>query len=245
MAWFRAFLCDVHESDPGRVPQAPPSLSQPWDWYTPEEKELANRISQIDSEIERLTKVGGQLQTELTAEGERAAKGIRRALWADGDELIAAVGKILADLGFAVRDMDAELTEGEPKREDLRLEHQSLRGWQAIVEVKGYTRGTKTNDARQIREHRDRYIEEEGRSPDLTVWLANSFRRMDPSSRPATDQNVKDAAEAIGAVHVLSTDLYRQWALVAAGSLDAETVVQSLVNADPGLWTPPDLGTDT
>ena len=108
-----------------------------------------------------------------------------------------------------------------------------------MVEVKGYPSGTRTNDARQIREHRDRYIGEEGRPPDLTMWLSNSYRTMEPSSRPAPDQNVKDAAEAIGTVHVLASDLYRQWALVAAGSLDAETGVQSLVNAEPGLWAPP------
>ena len=180
-----------------------------------------------------------QLQTELTAEGEIAETGIRRALWADGDDLIAVVRDMLTDLGFAVRDMDAELRQDEPKREDLRLALQGAPGWQAMVEVKGYTSGTRTNDARQIREHRDRYIEGEGRRPDLTIWLANPYRRMDPSSRPAPDQNVKDAAETIDAVHVLAPDLYRTWALVKAGGLDAETVIQSLVNANPGLWTSP------
>ncbi len=104
--------------------------------------------------------------------------------------------------------MDAELTEGEPKREDLRLALKDEPGWQAMVEVKGYSSGTKTNDNRQIREHRERYILEEGRLPDLTVWLANPYRRMDPSTRPAPDQNVKDAAVAVDAVHVLATDLY-------------------------------------
>ena len=146
---------------------------------------------------------------------------------------------MLTGLGFKVRDMDAELSQDQQKREDLRLTRRDDPKWQAIVEVKGYPSGTRTNDIRQIREHRELYIKEKGRYPDLTVWLANSYRTTDPSSRPAPDQNVKDAAENIGAVHVLSSDLYRQWALVAAGSLDAETVVQSLVNADPGLWTPP------
>ena len=239
VAWFRAFLCDLHESDPFRVPQAPPRLSQPSDWYTPQEKVLADRISKIESEFERLSDERDQLQTRLAAEGESADRGIRRVLWADGDDLIAAVQDMLTDLGFTVRDMDAELRQDQQKREDLRLTLQGDPRWQAIVEVKGYTSGTKTNDARQIREHRDHYIREEGRSPDLTVWLSNSYRTMDPSSRPAPDQNVKDAAEAIGTVHVLASDLYRQWALVAAGSLDAETVIQSLVNADPGLWAPP------
>ena len=239
MAWFRAFLFELHESDPVRVPQAPPRLSQPSDWYTPQERVVSDRISQIESEFERLSNERDQLQMKLAAEGERADRGIRRALWADGDDLLAAVREVLNDLGFAVRDMDAELRQDEPKREDLRLTLRDDPGWQAMVEVKGYTSGTRTNDARQIREHHDRYIEDEDRRPDLTIWLANPYRRMDPSSRPAPDQNVKDAAENTGAVHVLAPDLYRTWALVKAGGLDAETVIQSLVNANPGLWTPP------
>ena len=239
VAWFRAFLCELHESDPSRVPQAPPRLNQPSDWYTPQERALADQISQIESEVERLSTERDRLQDELAAEGESAEKGIRRVLWADGDDLVAAVQDILANLGFVVRDMDAELKQGEPKREDLRLTRQGVPGWEAIVEVKGYSSGTRTNDARQIREHRDRYIREEGRPPDLTVWLSNPYRDVEPSSRPATDNNVKDAAVAGGFVHALGSDLYRQWAIVAAGNLDAETVVQSLVNADPGLWTPP------
>ena len=72
--------------------------------------------------------------------------------------------------------MDAGLRQDEPRREDLRLTLQGVPGWQAIVEVKGYPSGTKTNDARQIRDHRDHYIEEEGRAPDLTVWLSNPYR---------------------------------------------------------------------
>ncbi len=33
-AWFRAFLSDIHDCDPDRVPVAPPRLSQPSDWHT-------------------------------------------------------------------------------------------------------------------------------------------------------------------------------------------------------------------
>ena len=241
-AWFRAFLFEVHHSDRDRVPHAPPRLSQPEDWYTPQEMALADRISHIESDIARLNDERDQLHTELAAEEERADNGIRRILWADGDDLVAAAGQVLSKLGFKVRDMDADVSQGEPKREDLRLTRQDLPGWQAIVEVKGYTNGTKTTDARQIREHRDHYTAEERRTPDLTVWLANPFRTLDPSSRPAPDQNVEAAAEIVSAVHVQASDLYRQWTLVAAGRLEAETVAQSLVNAPPGLWTPPASG---
>ena len=238
-AWFRAFLTDIHESDPSRVPQAPPRFSQPSDWYTPEERALADRMSEIESEFERLSNERDQLQVVLSAEREKADRGIRRALWTDADDLVAAIKDMLSDLGFKVQDMDAELKENEPKREDLRLTLQDSPGWEAIVEVKGYPSGTKTNDGHQIRSHRDRYIKEKLRSPDLTIWLANEYRMMDPSSRPAPDQNVKNVAELVGAVHVLASDLYRQWTLVATGRFDKEIVIKSLVNAAPGLWLPP------
>ena len=239
VAWFRAFLCDLHEADPVRVPHAPPRLSQPSDWYTPEERVLATRKSHVESEVQRLNNELNELQAELADEGQRADNGIRRVLWADGDELVGAVGEIFSDLGFKVRDMDAELVQGKPKREDLRLTLPSMASWQAIVEVKGYMSGTRTNDSRQIREHRDSYNTEEGRVPDITIWLSNPYRTTDPSARPAPGQNVEDSAENIGAVYVSASDLYQQWALVAAGRTHAGTIVKSLVDADPGLWTPP------
>ena len=245
VAWFSAFLCDLNVVDPSRVPQAPPRLSQPSDWYTPEEREFADRLVQVASEAERLDQERYRLQVQLADERQRADNGIRRALWADGDDLVSAAKEMLSRLGFTVRDMDAELTQGEPRREDLRLTLNGVSRWQAIVEVKGYTSGTKTNDARQIREHRDRYVIEEGRNPELTVWLSNTYRATDPSLRPALDKNVEEQAANVGAVHVLATDLYQQWALVAEGRIDAGTVVKSLVNADPGLWTPPVSGSST
>ena len=82
--WFVAFLSELHELDPARVPHAPPRLSKPSDWYTPQERDLADRIAAVDAELERLNAERDQHETELAAEGERAAKGIRRAIWADG-----------------------------------------------------------------------------------------------------------------------------------------------------------------
>ena len=131
------------------------------------------------------------------------------------------------------------MTQGEPKREDLRLTLDGNLDWEAIVEVKGYTSGTKTNDSRQVREHRDRYCREEKRLPDLTVWLCNPYRAIDPSSRPAPDPNVREAASNVGAVYVQAADLYRQWTSVASGKLDPKDVRESLANAPPGLWMPP------
>ena len=93
--------------------------------------------------------------------------------------------------------MDEELEPNKPKREDLRLTLKGKPDWEALVEVKGYTNGTRSNDSRQIREHREKYTAEKGQTPDLTVWLANPFRARDPSHRPDPDNNVRDAAAII------------------------------------------------
>lgn len=236
--WFRAFLTDIHEVDPFSVPQVPPRLSVPLDWHTPQEGVLAERISAIDLESERLANERRTVEDELAAESERADAGIRRAISEDGDELVEAVSEILSDLGFDVRNMDADRQPNEAKREDLRLTLDYQPDWEAIVEVKGYTNGTKTNDKRQIREYRESYILEKGRFPNLTIWLANPFRETDPSSRTAPVVREEKAAADIGAVHVLSTDLYKQWALVKSGKLDASDVVQRLMDAEPGLLQP-------
>ena len=242
-AWFRAFLADIHKLDPDRVPQAPPRLGNPSDWYTPEERALAKRIEKIADEVEQLKAEQEQTQGELATASEKADAGIRRCIWADGDGLVASVGDILEELGFIVRHMDEENEQEDPKREDLRLTLADRPEWEAIAEVKGYTKGTRTNDSRQIREHRERYIGEEGRAPDLTLWIANTHRIIDPSSRPAPNSNVGEAAANIGAVYVLATDLYRLWALVA-GSLKKAQAVQQLIDAALGLWSPPALDAD-
>ena len=133
--------------------------------------------------------------------------------------------------------MDPERQEGEPKREDLRLTLAERSGWEALAEIKGYKGGTRTNDGRQIREHRDRYIAEEGRAPELTLWIANTHRHIDPSSRTPPDNNVGESVANIGAVHALTTDLYKLWTLVATGRLEKAQAVQQLIDATPGLWS--------
>ena len=237
-AWFGAFLSHVHEIDPQRVPQSPPRFSSLSDWYTPEERALAMQVEEIQHEIERLNVERQHLQAQLEEEGEKADKGIRQAIFGDVEELVAAVSRVFSDLGFDVRDMDADLEPNEPRREDLRLTLASRPNWEAIVEVKGYTNGVRTNDARQVREHRDKYIAENRRPPDLTLWLTNPFRQTDPPSRPQPGRNVGEAARNVGAIHVLSTDLYKAWTLVKTGEQKAEEAMLELVAASPGLWVP-------
>ena len=116
-AWFAAFLSDIHETDSERVPHPPPRRSNAADWHTPESA-LAAAVAAIDDKIERLGDERDRRRTELAAEEERSNKGIRRAVLADGDDLVEAVAEILDDLGFTVRRMDAGRDQGEPKHED-------------------------------------------------------------------------------------------------------------------------------
>lgn len=237
-AWFRSFLVDIHQIDPSRVPNPPPQLGNPEDWYTPRERKLAERIDVVESKLTSLRGELDQLNSELAEAIDEEDDRIRRVIWTQGDNLVNAVEEILSGLGFGVRNMDSESEVGKAKREDLRLYVESDPNWTAIVEVKSYSGGTKTNDSRQIREHRDRFIAEEGRPPDKTLWVTNPHREIDPSSRPAADSNVADSAANVAAVHVMTTDLYKQWALVANGKLEASAVVEGIQNASPGIWAP-------
>lgn len=237
--WFRAFLFDIHGIDPDRVPSPPSRLGNPSDWYTPKERELGDMIEQNAAHAKELAAEQERLETELAAESENANRGVRQILWAHGDGLESAVEQILNDLGFGVQNMDSGLRPEEPKREDLRLTFDGHPGWEAIVEIKGYTAGIKTNDARQIREHREHYLSENGQLPDLTLWIVNPYSKDDPPARPTADSNVSSSAELVGAVCVQSTDLYQLWMRVAHGDLAAADAAQQLVDAAPGLWTLP------
>lgn len=240
-AWFRAFLTEVHKFDSERVPHAPPRLATPADWYTPDERRVDEQLRNNKAERDRLEQEAADLEAKLLREAEKADAGPRQAIWADGEELATAIADILRSFGFTVTDMDALIPAGAQKREDLRLGHTGLGNWEALVEVKGYSGGTRTNDSSQIVRFQKRYIEEESRQPDLTLWITNAHRHLDPSARPRRADAMRQAAADIDAVHVQATDLYRLWAQVADNRLDPTDVLNELRNATPGLWEPSSL----
>ena len=235
-ARIRAFLTDISEFDPQRVPEPPARLSDPTLWNTASEDAIARTISEIDREQARLDSERRRLEQELATEARRADATVRRTIWEDGDELVDAVSEVLDEIGFTVEEMDEAKQAHEAKHEDLRLTFAARPGWQAIVEVKGYTKGIRTKDAQQVRMHKERCNRETRRDPDLTIWLVNPWRQMDPSDRTSPDRNVHDTAEIVGAVCVLTTDLYRLWKSLKAGDIAQDDVVGLLVEAEAGLW---------
>ena len=231
--WFRAFLSDIHHVDRTRVPYALPRLLKPEDWYTPEENALAQQITDLRSQITQLEGELEQLEADLKSETRTADTGIRGVLWADGDDLEAGVGELLTRCGFKVEYMDAQFERQDNRCEDLRLTVDDRPGWEAIVEVKGYVKGTQGGDTRQIREQRENYArEKKGKFSDSTLWIANPFRLRDPSNRPAPDRQATEAAQNIGATYVAVPDLYRLWSLVAKGSLSPSDARRQLLEGD-------------
>ncbi len=168
-SWFRAFLTDISEFDPKRVPEPPCLFSDPSHWYTPEEDAIAGAISEIERKSVRLERERQRLEEELAREGRRADATVRRTIREDGDELVDAVGEMLEEMGFSVERMDEAKQPHEARHEDLRLTLATQPKWEAIVEVKGYTKGIRAKDAQQVRMHRERYNRETGREPNLTI----------------------------------------------------------------------------
>ena len=114
-----AFLAEVHEVDPVSVPQAPPRLGRPSDWYTHREALLAQRVAAIADQIDQLGTAQERVKMELATASEQADSGIRRCIWADGDELVETLQHVFGDLGFKVRMMDAEQTLGGAPNEKI------------------------------------------------------------------------------------------------------------------------------
>ncbi|WP_419933261.1 hypothetical protein [Candidatus Poriferisodalis sp.] len=241
-AWFRSFLQDLHEISPGRVPTPPPRLLQPSDWYTPDQLRVARKIADIDSKIERMRRNRERLKDEMRVEAERAEAGVVRALWSDGDDLVEAVEELLAGIGFQVRNMDKEKSPSDANREDLRLTVPGDDTWEAIVEVKGYPNDTKSSDARQLREYRDLYREENERFPDLTLWITNPHRRRDPSTRPSPNPALDEVARVAETVHIRTVDLFPIWRDVAEDRMESMDAIRLIQSARPGTWISPAIG---
>ena len=232
--WFRAFLTDIHQIDTARVPYAPPRLLRTRRLvHTRGRPSLAQQLTDARSQITRLEADIEQLKADLKSETKTADAGIRRVLWAHGDDLVEGVGELLTQCGFRVEYMDAQLERRDALCEDLRLTAADRPGWEAIAEVKAYVRGAQGGDTRQIREQRDNYArEKKGKFPDSTLWIANPYRLQDPSTRPAPAKQARDAAERIGATYLAVPDLYRLWLLVAKGRLSPSRARQQLIGGD-------------
>ena len=242
-AWLVAFLERLRTKDPARYPGrpdwrrqsewTPTSLARAIDVQHALEVEKSEAIGSYDRRIARAA-------SDVEQAAVDAAGGVQRLLTEKGDQLVEAVSEVLTVLGFLVRDMDAEIDSTAARLEDLRLTDPARPDWEALVEVKGYTKGVKASDVGQlIGKPVAMYAVENARVPSQLLLIVNGNADSDPSQRSVALGNDPASIELLRAnngVLIDTRDLFRAKRAVEGGQVGVTDVRKSVVEAR-GRWT--------
>lgn len=197
--WVVAALKEWHGRFPDRFP-AVPDWAAAVEWMTNTERTLLARREDNESWIrERIAEYKereASIAADLDVTRQRANQYERALLTADGDDLVDAVGCALAELGFHVVDMDQYWPDGQ-RKEDLRLLDGDAPGWVGLAEVKGFTSGIKEIGFTALVRWGQFYVQETGQLPSASWYVANGFRRDDPSTRPEPYVGRDDALDVV------------------------------------------------
>ncbi|KAF0957742.1 hypothetical protein [Rhodococcus sp. T7] len=229
---FAAFR-EWNEQDPKRFPAAPGWQSDVRWMSAIQEKryrEISDKIGEAATEIERLQRVVADAENALDALSRDAQLSQQRLLTGTDDSLVAAVKEALEGLGFAVVDLDIRLDRNQAKGADLSV---SDGDWMAVVEVKGYGKGAKSNDLIKVGRHRRVYERADGEVQRMW-YVANSFRFDSPDSRAqildGADEHVQDFAEDDGLV-IDTRDIFLLLKSVESGDRQKAEVRETLKDA--------------
>lgn len=211
--WVVAALREWHERFPERFPVVP-DWAQAREWLNNDELALQAQRDDNESWIrERLAEFkqrDAQLDAQLEAARRHATLHERALLTADGDDLVDAVACALAELGFHVIDMDEHWPVGQ-RKEDLRVLDDDAPGWIALVEVKGFSSGVRETGFTALVRWGQFYVQDTKQLPDASWYIANGFRRDDPSTRPdpyAGRDDALDVVEEAGGVVIDTRALF-------------------------------------
>jgi len=243
-AWVGQALQHWHDSDPARFPGRPV-----WwrniRWATPDQDQTLQDLERVEAERSAaLAAYDGRLlslQQRLSEADEAARGGMQRLLTSDGSDLEDAVAVALRDLGLVVQDMD-EVHPPNDRREDARVTDPDLDGWEALVEIKGYTRGAAVNDLARLSRWSTKYALEKQRLPDALWHIVNHFRQQDPETRPRPlpdDADLLNFQEQSGLL-IDSLQLFEVMKATAGGRITALAVRESLQQQQAAGF-PPEL----
>lgn len=248
VAWTAAAVEMWSDVAPDRFP-VPPAWEHAERWMTTAERQRARDLENLDSEWDEVQAgfAGRRAAAEKALAQARtdADTRQRRLLVAQGDDLVAAVSDALQTIGFEVRNMDALWPEND-RREDLRVTAADHPGWNAIVEVRGYTRGAAQSDLIRIGgRFVPRYMQDEGRAPSSAWYIVNHNFRRDPSQRPrvlsGNEPEIETFAEGTASGLVVDTvTLFQVVRAVEEGLLDPASARATFVGGRGTFrWTPP------
>lgn len=237
--WLISVLETLHKVDPDRFPgQAEWRMEDTWApsalraALAARNEEVIERDRVLAVADQRIAEAGAEVEAERAA----AVAGPWRLLTDNDDSLVDAVRDALEAFGFEVRELDEENHRKYKRRlEDLRVTVPGDEGWESLVEVKGYVKGAKVNDVRQVTEAPSIYfeLEHDGRSPAAVWHIVNVERGTDPSLRkPAipADADLQVLTDARGAL-IDTRDLFRALRDVESGVATADEVRESLLTA--------------
>jgi hypothetical protein len=244
--WTEAIVAEWAKSDTARLPGFSDWTMSP-QWLVPEELAIREEIARIEIVKAGAIKVYdsslGDLSSKLTAASQQANLSRRRLISAQGDDLVREVSAVLTDLGFIVTVLDDLLPEGATKREDLRLRlaDDIDPSWEAIAEVRGYTRSAGTTaDLARLARFASIYASEMGKPPSKRYYIVNGQIELAPSIRQAplvsAPEDTEEYAKLEGLI-VSTLDLFQAWrrASIQGG---AQHIRASLIQSS-GLWSPP------
>ncbi|MET9910374.1 hypothetical protein ABZZ74_26820 [Streptomyces sp. NPDC006476] len=234
--WVKAALAEWHSLAPDRFPGVPDWSEQP-EWFTEAELEIAAELKNL--EIERseyltvLQKREDDLKDRLSTARQHADSYERALLTTQSDELKGAVILALQELGFTVIDADQN-AEPDDHLEDLHVIDPDAPNWIALGEVKGYTRGAKTEGLTQFLRFNLRYTARTGRNPDACWYIVNQFIKRDPKTRQRALHGKDEDVNAFGAANGLVIDTVQLFHLlqkVQKGSIPPKEARQLLRGA--------------
>ncbi|MGY3787938.1 hypothetical protein [Streptomyces antibioticus] len=207
-SWVRAALAEWNGLAPERFPGVP-DWSTREAWLTKEELRITSEIQKVESErleyLNRAREIEADLQARLAEARESADRYERALLTAQSDELKEVVIQTLQEIGFTVLDADGSAA-SDDHLEDLHIMNPDSPGWVALGEVKGYSRGARTEGLTQFLRFNMRYTSKTGRSPDACWYIVNQFIRRDPSTRQRALHGKDEDVKAFGAANGLVID---------------------------------------
>ncbi|MFG1999735.1 hypothetical protein ACGFNU_11370 [Spirillospora sp. NPDC048911] len=206
LLWARAAFAEWHRIAPDRFPGIP-DWSRESRWMTPEEQSIQQDLDRLTREREvallRFATTEDRLRQQLQEKREQVDSYERALLTTQSNNLEEAVGKVLRELGFDVENADESASPGD-NLEDLHIRDTDHPDWIAIAEVKGYSKGAKTEAITQFIRFGMRYQERTKRTPNAFWYIVNQFMARDPSTRPLAlngkDEDVAAFASAGGLV---------------------------------------------
>jgi len=158
--------------------------------------------------------------------------------WVGHDELKRVVGDVFSRVfGLAVKDLDAELKEGEPKTLDLIVE---CGGWSAMVEVRGSSnRNARIQDLEKLDDNYERAKRVYGESDSKLLVFNGMFGQEAEERRvnPTFSQLVVDEAKIRGIGLLSAEELLRAIESHRNEEMPVERFVEAL--RSPGLLQPP------